>query len=110
MLSDERILGSGEFVERIMNEADPKIRYHVSINERRIHADKTIRKMCEKEDINIEELKGGSRRGIICQIRAQLAIDLVRDHGLTLAEAGRQLGVSTSAISKILDRNKKNST
>jgi putative transposase len=110
VLSDERILGSGEFVERIMNEADPKIRYHVSINERRIHADKTIRKMCEKEDINIEELKGGSRRGIICQIRAQLAIDLVRDHGLTLAEAGRQLGVSTSAISKILDRNKKNST
>ena len=38
-------------------------------------------------------------------LRIKLAIELGTDHGLTLAETARQLGVSTSAISKILSRN-----
>ena len=37
-------------------------------------------------------------------LRARLAIDLVTDHGLTLAESARQLGVSTSAVSKLFIR------
>ena len=63
VLTDERILGSGEFVERIINKADVKIKSQVSINERRVNAGKTIREVCDKEGVKIEELKGGSRRG-----------------------------------------------
>ena len=104
MLSDERILGSGEFVEKIIGEADNKIKRQVSINERRINAEKRIDDICKKEGISKEELKGGSRRGRISQIRAKLAIELGENYGLTLAETGRQLGVSTSAISRIYMR------
>ncbi|MBW2143702.1 MAG: transposase [Deltaproteobacteria bacterium] len=104
ILSDERILGSGEFVERIIGEADGRIKYQISINERRIIAENKIHEICKKEGVNIEELKGGSRRGQIPQVRAQLAVDLVENFGLTFAETGRQLGVSTSAISKIFMR------
>jgi DNA-directed RNA polymerase specialized sigma subunit len=64
-----------------------------------------IRGIEKKEGVNKEELQGGSRRGRISQIRAQLAIELTEGYGLTLAEAGRQLGVSTSAISRIFIRN-----
>jgi len=110
ILSDERILGSGEFVERIIAEADSRIKYQISINERRIIAGNKIHEICKKEGVNIEELKGGSRRGKIPQVRAQLALDLVENSGLTLAETGRQLGVSTSAISKILLRTQGNSS
>lgn len=39
-------------------------------------------------------------------MRAQLAMELVRDYGLTMAETARQLSVTTSAISKIFIRNK----
>ncbi|MCP4666375.1 MAG: hypothetical protein GY849_08405 [Deltaproteobacteria bacterium] len=102
--SDERILGSGKFVERIIEEADGKIKPQVSINERMVNADKAVHKICKKEGIHVEELKGGGRRGRISEIRSQLAIELVESYGLTLAEAGRQLGVSTSAISKIFQR------
>jgi putative transposase len=109
VLSDERILGSGEFVERIVEEADSKIKWQVGINERRINAEKTVHEICKKEGINIEELKGGSRRVGISQVRARLALNLVESYGLSLAEAGRQLGVSTSAISKIFVRNKEES-
>ena len=105
VLSDERILGSGEFVERILEEAENEVKYQVSINERRIKAERKIQEICRKEGLNKEELQGGSRRGRISRIRAQLAIELTERYGLSLAEAGRQLGVSTSAISRIFMRN-----
>ncbi|MBW2064197.1 MAG: transposase [Deltaproteobacteria bacterium] len=109
-LSDERILGSGDFVERTLAEAENEVKYHLSINERRIKAEKKIHEVCKKEGASKEELQGGSRRGRISQIRAQLAIELTEDYGLTLAETGRQLGVSTSAISKIYMRRSQKST
>jgi len=37
-------------------------------------------------------------------VRVQIAIGLVKTHGVALAEAARQLGVSISAISKIIKR------
>ena len=101
---DERILGRNEFVERIIGEADNRIKCQLSINERKIKANRRIIEVCKKENLNIEELKGGSRRNGIPKVRAQLAKALVKDYGLTLAETARQLGVSTSAISKIFVR------
>ena len=104
VVADQRILGQGDFVERIIGEADKRIKSQVSVNERQINAEKKIHEACKTEGINIEELKGGSRRAHISALRARLAIDLVKEHGLTLAESARQLGVSTSAVSKIFIR------
>ena len=39
-------------------------------------------------------------------VRARIAIGLVKEHGETLAEVARRVGVSTSAISKIIKRGK----
>lgn len=104
VLYDNRILGSGEFVERMIRESDERMSNRFLGTTRRYKADARIKDVCKKERINIEELKGGSRRGPISKIRSKLACQLVEDYGLPLAEAARQLGVSTSAISKILKR------
>jgi putative transposase len=106
VLGDERILGSGEFVERIIKEADEKIKYQLSGHERRQKAEHHIRMICQKEGINVEELKSGSRRAEVSRVRTKLALYLVEDCGIPLAEVGRQLGVSTSAVSKIIRRKK----
>jgi putative transposase len=110
VLGDERILGSGEFVERITKEADEKIKYQLSGHERRQKAERHIKMICQREGINVEELKSGSRRGAVSSIRSELALYLVEDCGIPLAEAARQLGISTSAVSKILRRRKSYST
>jgi len=110
VLGDERILGSGAFVERIIEEADEKIKYHLSGHERRQEVERHRRMICQQEGINVEELKSGSRRGAISRIRSDLALYMVEDCGIPLAEAGRQLGVSTSAVSKMIRRRKSNST
>ena len=103
---DDKILGQDEFVERIIGETDKRIKGQLSINERKINANKKILEVCKKEGVHIEELRGGSRRGRLSEVRVQLSMELVKNYGLTLAETARQLGVSTSAISKIFVRNK----
>lgn len=100
-----RILGQDEFVERILAEAEEKVAGQISVNARIIEARKRIRAVCEKEGVSIEALKGGSRRGRLPGLRAQLAREIVEEYGLTMAETARQLGVTTSAISRIFERN-----
>lgn len=104
ILTDQRILGQGDFVERILREADKRIKSQFSINERLMSAEKRINEVCHAKGVNIEELKGGSRRARISDLRKSLAIELISEHGLNLAETARQLGVSTPAISKIMIR------
>jgi len=51
-----------------------------------------------------DELAAGSRRGPIPALRAILTTELVTTLGLSLAEVARQLGVTTSAISRAVRR------
>ena len=105
-LSDERILGSGGFVERIIQEAEAKIKYQLPANEHHRMIDEFIGKLCTDAGVSVEELRAGSRRREVSLLRADIAIGLVRGHGVALAEVARRVGVSTSAISKIIKRRK----
>ena len=102
--SDDRILGSGEFVERIIKEAEAKIKYQLPALEHYQKINEFIIRICQDENVSIEELKGGSRRKPATRVRARIAIGLVKRHGVALAEVARRLGVSTSAISKLIKR------
>ena len=104
VFTDERILGSGDFVERILIEADERLKYQFQGNKGRQKVGEFIEKVCKNENINPKELRMGSRRGRICQVRSQIAYELVEQYGLLLAEVARQLGVTTSAISKAINR------
>jgi REP element-mobilizing transposase RayT len=103
-LSDDRILGSGDFVEQIIKEAETKIKYQLPDLEQSQRIDELIIELCENEKVSIEEIKGGSRRREASRVRARIAIGLVKTHGVALAEVARHLGVSTSAVSKIIKR------
>ena len=101
-LADERILGSGDFVQRILDEAEEGQRQHFSASERKRKAIQIISGICKEEDINMKELQSGSRRRFISEARSRIAQQLVVVHGVPMAQAARELGVSTSAISKII--------
>ena len=103
-LSDERILGRGEFVERMLKEADAKIKYQLPLKAQHQKTDAFIAQICKAERVSIQELGSGSRRREVSKVRARIAIGLVKEHGVALAEVARGLGVSTSAISKIISR------
>ncbi len=103
-MGDDRILGSGDFVEQIIKEAEANIKLQFPSKGQAEKIDQFIAETCTKEDISINELKAGSRRREASRLRAQIAKGLVKGHGVSLAEVARKLGVSTSAVSKILKR------
>ena len=104
VLADERILGTGDFVQRVVREADERIKYQLGDNERGQKARQLIEQTCKNEEINPNELRMGSRRDRIARARSQIAYQLVEKYGFPLAEVARQLGVTTSAISKAISR------
>jgi hypothetical protein len=101
---DQRILGTGEFVERVLSESGEPLRFRFSLQERIKRIEVILKEECQKGKIEYEELRMGSRRGEISRVRLEIAQRLVRELGVSLAEVARLLGVSTSAISKILQR------
>ncbi len=101
---DERILGSGEFVDRVIAEATERVQAQLLQDRRLREAQQLIAARCKRVEVNLVELRGGSRRAPVAHLRAELAQHLVRDLGLPLAEAARQLGVSTSGIVRALAR------
>jgi chromosomal replication initiation ATPase DnaA len=82
--------------------AGAQIKYQLPAKEQHQNIDEIIKKVCKKQKITIEKLRSGSRRKDI--FRGQIAIDLVKKYWLALAEIARRVGVSTSAISKIMQR------
>jgi len=104
--SDERILGSGEFVKQITAELDLKKKDSVTSQDREEKVEKEIQAVCKERDISINALQNGSRMRNISQARKTLSLKLVGEYGLTLAETARQLGVSTTAVAKIVYKKK----
>jgi hypothetical protein len=102
--SDQRILGGGDFVEKITKQIDLEKKYRLSAEGRVEKAKRLISELCDKRAISKEALQSGSRIGRVSKARSELAVLLVKKHGLTMAESARQLGVCTSAIQKIMAR------
>ena len=106
--ADERILGNGDFVERVIREAERRIQRQYSGRQGGRKVERLIAEACKKHAVSLTELRSGSRRGKIPSLRAAVSRKLVEDYGIALAEVARQVGVSTSAISKILARSYSN--
>jgi len=102
MAADPRILGSGDFVEGLLRDAEERLRASFRRTPTRREIATVIAQRCRRARISVEELQRGGRRGSLSMVRAELARHLITDLGLSLAQAARHLGVSTPAISKII--------
>jgi hypothetical protein len=101
---DQRILGGGEFVNQIMREAEDRHLRQLKHN----RAGNTIRKIieeeCRRSGINPLELRGGGKRRKVSDTRAIIAVRGREELGLSAAVIARHVGVSTSAITKAIER------
>jgi putative transposase len=59
---------------------------------------------CKKSRVSLTELRSGSRRGRLPAVRTKIVRGLVENYGVGVAEVARQVGISTSGVSKILTR------
>lgn len=103
---DARILGSSEFVNQVIDEADRQVKHQLAGEDLIGTARNIIRSRCKEHHVSTEVLRNGSRRQAVSNLRKHLALKLVNELGLSLAETGRQLGLTTSGVAQILRRNR----
>jgi REP element-mobilizing transposase RayT len=97
---DERVLGSGGFIKKILREADKNLRRQLRNIERERVIDRTIKKECAKEGVKETEVRNGGQRRVVSKVRGKIAYYLSQEMGISMAEIARHLGVCTSAIAK----------
>ena len=102
--SDERILGSGDFVHAVLQEAEERHLRQMKLRRMGRSITHVIQEECEKRRISPEELKRGGRRIRVSEARAAIACRSKEELGLSGAEIARHLGVNTSSINRAIAR------
>jgi len=99
---DGRVLGGGDFVSRILKEADERLRRQVSVGERNHIINQMIEEMCDQEGIDEQELRQGGQRRRVSEVRGRIAYRLSCEWGVSMAEIARNVGISTSGIANAI--------
>jgi putative transposase len=102
--TDERVLGSGAFVVRLLEEAEARVRAQFPVAVTLAKVRKYIEEACARAGISVEELRGGSRRKSVADLRGHVARQLIAQIGLPMAEVARQLGLTTSGVFRAIRR------
>jgi REP element-mobilizing transposase RayT len=103
-LSDERILGGGDFVDRVLQEAEERQLRQMKLRRRGRGIEDIIQEECRKRKVSEAELRKGSRRSRVSEARAAIAYRGKEELGISGAEIARHLGVNTSSINRSLAR------
>jgi REP element-mobilizing transposase RayT len=101
---DERILGTGEFINAVFREIEERTLHQLKVRRTGMTIGKIIDQECENNHISMQELKGGSRRRHVCALRVKIAKRGLDELGVSLAEIARHVGVSTSGIARAVKR------
>jgi len=99
---DERILGSGDFVNEIIKEAEKKQMRQMKIRRSGKTLNHIMKKECARSRVSPAELQAGSRRKIVSDMRARIARRSLDELGSSMAEIARHLGVNTSSITRTI--------
>ena len=101
---DERILGSGDFVTKIFQDAEKKQMRQMKIRRSGRTINNIIQEECTQSRVSLNELQGGSRRKTVSDMRAKIARRSLDELGLSMAEIARHLGVNTSSITRTISK------
>ena len=102
--SDERILGSGDFVNASLKKAEEKTRRQLKLRRTGKTITKVIEEECKKGRSSANKLRGGSRRRKVGTLRATIAKRVLDELGLSMADIARHVGVTTSNIARAVAR------
>jgi hypothetical protein len=101
---DERILGSGTFVEKILEESNEIYEMRAS---NRISLDELILRVATDVDVDMQMLKSSKRNRKVGYARAVISYLAVNQLGCSASEVARKLRMSGMGVGKCVDRGKR---
>jgi hypothetical protein len=96
--SDDRILGSGEFIERLLSEAEEKAKQTLGWRGRVPDLQTLLSKISKKEGVEQQKVRGGDQRRSVVSARKVFCKLAVKRMGYSGASVARFLGVTTSLV------------
>jgi len=84
-VKQERILGTGDFVERVLSESRDPLRHRSSPVEQSRRVEIILKGECQLRKISFEELRMPVRQGRIPWVRSEIAERFVKELGVSLA-------------------------
>ena len=97
---DERILGRGEFVERVLELAQEQLEQRTRLFAKGPGLEKLLAQVGDRQGIATEDLRGSSKVRNVVRAKALFCYLAVRKLGYSVAAAARVLGLTPAAVSK----------
>jgi putative transposase len=99
--SDERILGSSEFVKEAIIDVEEKVKETLRLKNEIMDLESLVDKICDNEIVEKEELLTGSKKKRVVKCRKIFCQIAVKKMGYSGADVARFLGVTTSAVNRL---------
>jgi REP element-mobilizing transposase RayT len=101
VFSDERILGSSEFVQDVISEAEEKAKETLRLSSKLPDLASLAKQICLGEEVDELELRSGLRKRKIVKSRKIFCQIAVKKMGYSGADVARFLGINTSAVNRL---------
>lgn len=101
LCSDARILGSSDFVDRLLSEAEIKEKETLRLIAGKSDLPTLLAKIAKGEGVEAAAISSGVRKRKVVRTRKLLSQIAVRRMGYSGAEVARFLGISTSAVNRL---------
>ena len=98
--SDERILGSGEFIEQVLSETEEKARETLRWRGRVSDLQSLLSKISKKKGVEEQQVRGRDQRRSVVSARKVFSQMAVKRLGYSGAAVARFLGVTTSLVNR----------
>lgn len=104
---DERILGSGSFVEEVLKECNEGFERGYRLRAKGVGVEQLAHRIADEFDIDPAQLFSAVRYPGIVQARSVLCYWAVRELGMTATELARRMGLTQPAVSISVKRGEK---
>ena len=101
---DERILGSGDFVEKVLKQAEETLTQTTRMKREGIGWESLTEKVMSEYGVGSEGLTDGRKDREVVRARSALCYQAVRGLRMTAREVALKLRVTPSAVSKLVSR------
>lgn len=101
---DERILGDGEFVNQVLAKAEDRLERHQALRASGIDRESVAQRVAQLLTIKTDEVWAKGKYPRIVEARSLYCYWLVRELGVSMAQLGRELGLTIAAVSKSVQR------
>ncbi len=100
MAADERILGSGAFIEQLLADAARREKETLRLARKIVDLASLAKRIAAGEGLPEAELRSGSRRRTVVRTRRLFCQVAVKGMGYSGAAVARFLGVTTSSVNR----------